>query len=333
MTFSQQEADLDLSVVIVSFNTLALTRECLQGVLQQTREFAAEVLVVDNASRDGSAEMIAREFPEVTLLRSEVNLGFGNGNNLALEKARGRYIVLLNTDAFLAPGALRLAVSQMEAAPRCGLAGGRLVGRDGGWQPSARMFHSLFVDASVLTGLATRYPKSRVWGRLDRTWASAMQPAEVDWVPGAFSIVRSEALAEVGLFDPAFFLYYEEVDLCYRLKHAGWQVWYWPEIVVTHIGGESSRSLAQLDFSSPSAQVVLWRMRSTLLYYRKHHGVKARFARYLEHTLYTAAVWRNKLAHTPERQARAEQFTGLNRLMQQAWADTRGGRISPPAPW
>lgn len=324
---------LDLSIILVSFNTSALTRECLQAVMKEAQGLNVEILVVDNASRDDSAGMIEREFPQVKLFRSEINLGFGNANNVALSEAKGKYIVLLNTDAFLAPGGLQLALSHMERSKNCGMAGGRLVGRDGGWQPSARSFHGLWSDLTVLTGLATHFPKSKLFAGLDRTWADQNQPASVDWVPGAFAILRPEALAQVGFFDPAFFLYYEEVDLCYRLKQAGWEIWYWPDLVITHIGGESSRSLTSLEFSSTAAQVVLWRMRSTFLYYRKHHGEKALLAKWMEEALYTLSAWRNDLSRSAERKQRAQHFRTLRRLVQKAWSETRGGRYSPPAPW
>jgi len=240
----------DLSIIIVSFNTHDLLRECLTGVLAEAASLHCEVLVVDNASGDGSAAMVQSEFPEVRLLESRVNLGFGAANNLAFEAARGRFFVLLNSDAFLAPGALRLAVQHMENTPGCALGGGRLVGRDGEAQPSARAFHSLLGDGIVLTGLAAKFPRSRFFGKFDRTWADQDRICEVDWVPGAFCIIRPEVLREIGTFDPAFFLYYEEVDLCLRFKQAGYRICYWPDVIVTHIGGESSRQLTSLDFST-----------------------------------------------------------------------------------
>ena len=289
--------------------------------------------MVDNASSDGSPEMVEREFPQVRLLRSTVNLGFGAANNLALAQATGRYFVLLNSDAFFAPGALAVAMRHMDETPDCGLGGCRLVGRDGASQPSSRCFHSVLGDAVVLTGLAARYPRSKVFGRFDRTWADEHAPATVDWVPGAFTILRPEALAKVGYFDPAFFLYYEEVDLCLRFRRAGIPVWYWPDIVVVHIGGESSRQLKSLEFSPRAAQVVLWRMRSTLLYYRKHHGAKVHLARWMEKTLYQATVMRNRFSRQPERRDRERHHRALIALMDQAWKDTAGGRVSPPRPW
>ena len=323
----------NISIIIVSFNTRDLLRECLQSVLTEAADLETEILVVDNASVDGSAAMVRDEFPQVQLLCSEVNLGFGAANNLALARATGKYFVLLNSDAFFAPGALALAIEHMDAHPRCALGGGRLTGRDGSWQPSARAFHSLRRDLIVLTGLAAKFPKSRVFGSLDRTWADSNLPCEVDWVPGAFAIIRPEALHQIGPFDPAFFLYYEEVDLCRRFKQAGWTVWYWPDVEVTHIGGESSRQLKSLEFSSQAAQVVLWRMRSTLLYYRKHHGTQALLARWMEVALYRAAMLRNHFSSAPARRTRERASWKLIQLMDQAWSDTRGGRVSPPRPW
>ena len=323
----------DVALLIISFNTRGMLRECLQSVYAEAEGLSCEVVVVDNASRDGSAEMVEQEFPQVQLIRSSVNLGFGNANNLALQHARGRYFVLLNSDAFLSRGSLSRAIQHMDESPSCALGGALLVGRDGSAQPSARSFHSIWKDALVLTGLAAKFPNSKFFGGFDRTWADRHVPTPVDWVPGAFAIVRPGALERVGAFDPAFFLYYEEVDLCLRLKQAGYEIWYWPDIVVTHIGGESSRQLKTLEFSAPSAQVVLWRMRSSLLYYRKHHGAIVHVEKLMEQTLYRAAVLRNRFSQQPERKERARHFRSLVRLMSQAWKDTAGGRISPPRPW
>jgi hypothetical protein len=329
------------SIVIVSFNTRELLRECLDALLAECGRLgtgqSAEILVVDNASRDGSADMVEREYAArptpVRLIRSAVNLGFGAANNVAMEAAEGKYIVLLNSDAFLHEGALARAIELMEAHPHAGAGGARLVGRDGGWQPSARSFHSVWRDALVLTGLADRFPRSRIFGTPDRTWADQNQAAQVDWVTGAFMALRREALETAGLFDPAFFLYCEEVDLCRRIQLAGFEVWYWPQIVVTHLGGESSKQLQEHVFSETESQVVLWRMRSTLLYYRKHHGAKARLARWLEDGFYWVRGLRNGLSKAEWRQARAREARLMRRLMRQAWQETRGGRVSPPRPW
>ena len=227
--------------------------------------------------------------------------------------------MLLNSDAFMHPGALRCALEHMDGSPATGFGGARLVGRDGSWQPSGRRFHSIWRDALILTGISARFPRSRIFGAPDRTWADQEMAADVDWVPGAFLIMRREALAKAGLFDPRFFLYYEEVDLCRRVKAAGFRVSYWPDVVVTHIGGESGRQLGSVTSSASVSQVVLWRMRSTLLYYRKHHGSKARLALWLEWLLYRLRFMRNRNSSDPARRERAKEATLLDNLMHEAW--------------
>ena len=321
----------ELSIVIVSYNTKDVLRDCLESVEREATGLNTEVFVVDNNSSDGSPLMVETEFPNVKVIRSTINLGFGAANNLAIQAATGRYVVLLNSDAFLSPGSLRLARDHMHAHPRAALGGARLVGRDSSWQPSARMFPHIVTDAIVLTGLAAKYPKSRFFGRFDRTWADPLQPSQTDWVPGAFSIIRAEVLQEVGSFDPRFFLYGEEVDLCRRIKKAGYEIWYWPDILVTHIGGESSRNMSDVDVSG--AQVVNWRMRSTLLYYRKHHGHMAWLAKWLEVLLYRVSSLRNRFSRDPVRQARRRTYKVFTDAMQSAWIETEGGRTSPPRPW
>jgi len=334
-------AEFAVSIVVVSFNTRGLLRQCLESLLAECARLpaglTAEVLVVDNASRDGSAEMVANEFSAgptpVRLLTSTVNLGFGGANNLALEHARGNYLVLLNSDAFFHPGSLACAIAHMDSEPVTGLGGARLIGRNGEWQPSARAFPSIWNDALVLSGLSSRFPHSRIFGAPDRTWADPAIAADVEWVPGAFSILRREALNKAGLFDTDFFLYYEEVDLCRRIRNAGYRVTYWPDVAVTHIGGESSKGLSAHTLSASSSMVVLWRMRSTFLYYRKHHGWQARLALWLEGGFYALRRWRNLFSKDPMRSERSREAALLASLLHQAWRETNGGRQSPPRPW
>jgi GT2 family glycosyltransferase len=333
----------DVALIVVSFNTRDMLRDCLktvlieQELLHSSTGRALQVHVVDNASHDGSAEMVAAEFPSVRLTRSSVNLGFGPANNRALQtilnEGHAEYIVLLNSDAFLHAGALAQAVRQMEAAPLAGAGGARLVYGDGRWQASARRFHSVLDDAMVASGLAAKFPRSRFFGRFDRTWAGQNEAAQTDWVPGAFMILRAEALRQTGIFDERFFLYYEEVDLCRRLHAAGWQVWYWPQIVVTHLCGESSRTLHELDYASNEAQVIKWRMRSMMLYYRKHHGAQAWLSMSMERTHMQIIFLRNRWSRQPWRRTRAQRQASLRALLRDAWRETQGGRVSPPQPW
>ncbi|MGC2491762.1 glycosyltransferase family 2 protein [Candidatus Binatus sp.] len=323
----------DASVIVVSFNTRELLRESLLTV-RDSSGVTFETIVVDNASHDGSADMVTAEFPEVRLIRSNINLGFAAANNRAFEIALGRYVVLLNSDAFLRPGALRLSVEHMDANPLAGLAGARLVGRDGSWQPSARMFPSLLNNLLAMSGLAARYPKSRLLGRMDRTWANPLEPCEVDWVPGAYSIIRRSVLDRIGFFDERFFLYYEEVDLCRRVKATNSQVWYWPDIVVEHLGGESAKCIDDTKVPKPGSRTELWRMRAGLLYFRKHHGSLGAWSNMLiERCWYCLRAIRNSWSNSAERSARVADLKSGLATLKQAWGDTRGGKVSPSRPW
>jgi hypothetical protein len=323
----------DVSIVIVSFNTRDMLRDCLLSVFGAGGSLRIQIIVVDNASIDGSPSMVEQEFPDVVLIRSEVNLGFGRANNLGFQSAHGRYVVLLNSDAFLTADSLERSVTHMDANPQAGIGGARLTGTDGSLQPSGRMFPTVLNDLIVFSGLAARFPRSRFFGRFDRTWANEDESAEVDWVPGAYSIIRAEALADVGHFDPRFFLYYEEVDLCRRMKQEGYSVWYWPDVKVVHIGGESSRQVPSLEISKSGAQLTLWRMRSMLLYYRKHHGLGVRFAMLVELLWYWLRSLRRQLSRDPEHRIGARADRLLVSMMGRAWRDTRGGRLSPAQPW
>jgi GT2 family glycosyltransferase len=322
-----------LSIVIVSFNTRDLLRECLSSLDENSRGISKEVFVVDNVSRDDSAGMVEREFTWVTLIRSNVNLGFAAANNAAFLRATGLYIVLLNSDAFLRAGALQRATEHMEADPLIGIGGARLIGRDGCWQPSARLFPSPLNEFLMLSGLAGKHASSRFFGRFDRTWANPDDDADVDWVPGAFSIIRRDALEKVGHFDESFFLYYEEVDLCRRFKKAGYRVCYWPDVVVVHYGGESSKTMKNLSLSTSGSQLSLWRMRSAFLYYRKHHGWSAWIAKELERSWHRLRAWKNRGRAGEEQTRKFEDSKALVSLLDCAWRETAGGRVSPGRPW
>ena len=329
----RQNALYDLSVIIVSYNTRDVLRLCLQHLHECAEGLSLEIIVVDNASRDGSVEMLEEDHPEIQVIRSQTNLGFAGANNCAMRLARGRYILLLNSDAFLKPGALVLAVDHMDRHPNVGLAGGRLIWEDQSWQPSARAFPSVVNDFLILSGLASRFPRSRFFGRPEWTWADPMKPAEVDWVPGAFAIIRPEVLAQTGLFDEAFFLYYEEVDLCRRIRTLGYKIAYWPDIVIVHLGGASSKTIHGAVLSYFGSQVTLWSLRSKFLYYRKHHGFGAQIVRCLDLCWHRLRAYRNSFSEHETNRRKAADSRTVIRLVQRSWADTKGGTVSPPRPW
>lgn len=319
-----------VSVVVVSFNTRDLLRDCLHTFDREADAIPYQLIVVDNASRDGSADLIAAEFPNAILIRSAHNLGFAAANNLGFQHATAPFIVLLNSDAFVKPHTLQRAVHYMETQPKTALAGAKLVGQQNEWQPSARMFPSLLNHFLMLSGLSGKFRQSRFFGRADRTWADPNQAAAVDWVPGAFSIVRRDVLEHIQYFDERFFLYYEEVDLCRRIRDAGYDIWYLPDLEVIHIGGESSRTVENTTMSQHGAQINLWQIRSALLYFYKHHGSQGAKRWYLlEKKWHQLRYWKNRGQHT----AKAEYSQHICELLDQAWADTEGGKTSPPRPW
>jgi hypothetical protein len=323
--------DLDLSILVVTYNSARLIGPLLAQLEGELAGLAAEVVVVDNASADDTAARVHRAHPWVRLFASTSNLGFAAGNNLAAKHARGRLLLLLNPDALPAPGALARGIALMDGHADVGLAGGELRGADGGRQPSARMFPTLRDELFTLSGLAARYPASRLFARLDRRWADPEAAAEVDWLPGAFVFVRAEVFRGLGGFDERFFMYYEEVDLCRRLRAAGWRIQYWPELKAMHIGGESAKTVKAARVSKAGSQLESWRMRSGLLYYRKHHGALGALGLHvIERAWHALREWKARWRGNREQ---AADFGVHCAQLVEAWRDTAGGTRSPARPW
>lgn len=259
---------MDISVILVSYNTIEMTRKALSHLFTSTGDFEFEIFIIDNASKDNSADIIRKEYPQITLIENKQNVGFGRANNQALPFVRGRYVLLLNTDAFIEPDTISRTVQYMDAHPKCGILGVKLLGRDGTLQPSCRFFPTpwnLFLER---TGLKRIFKQTKLVDDMSWDHASAK---ECDWVPGCYYLVRKEAVDQVGLFDPRYFLYYEEVDHCFATKQAGWSVVYFPDTPVVHIGGESAKQEGEI--SSKSRQIESLQIESELLYFRKNHGL------------------------------------------------------------
>ncbi len=259
---------IDLTAIIVNYNTRELLLACLTALRTSASGLALQVVIVDNASQDGSKEALGTAAYEgCDIIFNATNVGFGRANNQALALARGRYVLLLNTDAFVEADTLRKTIGYLDDHPRCGLLGVRLVGRDGVLQPCCRYFPTPWNEFLVAVGWERFFPGTR---RVDdMSWDHA-SPRECDWVPGCYYLVRRQVIDEVGLFDPRFFLYYEEVDHCRAVKAAGWTVVFDPETTVVHIGGESARTVGAI--SESGRQISALQIESALLYYRKHHG-------------------------------------------------------------
>jgi N-acetylglucosaminyl-diphospho-decaprenol L-rhamnosyltransferase len=256
-------AELDLSVVIVSYNTRELLRRCLASLERSEELGSHEVYVVDNASVDGSPAMVKGEFPQVRLVCSAVNGGYAYGNNLALRQARGRRILLLNPDTEVKPTAIAEMVRYLDAHPKAAAVGPKLVRPDGTLDLAAR--RSIPTPAVAfyrLSGLSRVFPHSQRFGRYNLTYLDPDQESEVDVLAGAFMLLRREAIEEVGLLDERFFMYGEDMDWAYRVARRGWRILYNPRVTVLHHKGASSRQ---------HSHRMTWEFyRSMHLFYHKH---------------------------------------------------------------
>lgn len=260
--------DADVSVVIVNYNTKHVLPKALAALEEAGRRLRMQIVLVDNASRDGSADYVRSNWPHVMLVANKENVGFGRANNQVLPMLRGAFVLLLNPDAFLTPDSLQVALEYMSAHPACGVLGGRLMSADGTRVgSSARNFPTPWGTFLTRTGLQKLFPSSRLVD--DPDW-DYRKNAQCDWVPGAFFLVRRAVLEQTGFFDPRYFLYSEEVDFCRTVKAAGWQVHYCSDAIVVHVGGESAKSDGPL---SGGKQLSILQIESELLYYRKQHGL------------------------------------------------------------
>lgn len=257
-----------VSVILVSYNTAKLSVESLDSLFSSSGNIELEVFVVDNASKDDSVQLIKQAYPKITLIENKTNVGFGRANNQVLNMFKGEYLLLLNTDAFVQADTLSKTLEYMQAHPKYGVLGVKLLGRDGELQPSCRYFPTPFNLFAARLGLNRLLPSIRLVDDVD--WDSTTTQA-CDWVPGCYYLVRKQVIDEVGLFDPLYFLYCEEVDHCYATKKAGWEIVYFADTSVVHIGGESAKSDNTIE--QKSRQVDQLRIESELLYFRKNHGL------------------------------------------------------------
>lgn len=306
---------MDISIVIVNWNTCDLLRDCLRSVFDGLRGLKAEVLVVDNASGDASVGMVQAEFPQVTLIESEQNLGFAGGNNLALRHAVGRYVMLLNTDTLVHGTVLPKSVEWMDNNPEIAVMGPRVLNTDGTVQPSCSAFPSLKHLTLQALGL------TRI-GKLDNyrmTGWDRSTERQVDVISGAAMVVRREAMEQIGLLDEAFFFYGEETDWCLRFAQAGWGVTYVPLPAVTHFGGGA---VAKLNHRRD----VMMTEGVTRLH-RKHGGILAGMACFAVLTFHNTsrAVFWTALGLVRPRRAgnRALHFLSVVRDLPRAWPRLR----------
>ena len=231
-----------LSVVFLNYNTRDLTRQALSSVLAAAEGLEVEIFVVDNASADGSADMVAEEFPQVKLICNEANVGFAAGNNVALRQVAGEYALLINTDTIVRRDALRTMVEFLDAHPEAGACGCKILDPDGTLQlDSRRGFPTPLAAFCKMSGLSRLFPKHPLIAHYHMTYLDPEQTAEVEVLSGSCMMVRKAAMDQVGLLDEDYFMYGEDIDWCYRFHQAGWKIYYVPTTEIIHFRGESGR--------------------------------------------------------------------------------------------
>lgn len=255
---------VDLSICIVSYNSCNFLRDCLLSLRQQPAVPEMEIIVVDNGSRDGTVAMLHSTFPEVKVIQNEKNLGYTVPMNQALRAARGRYLVQLNPDTLVQPGAFAAIVEYLEGHPETGVCTLKVLNRDGTLQKQCRRSEARPWDAlSYFLGLSRAFPRSRVFGRYLLTYLDDDEIAEVEAVSGSCMFIRREVVEQIGYLDERFFAYQEDTDFCVRARKAGWKVKYVPLGQVVHLGGHGGTRIEVY------RSIIAWH-RSYELYYRKH---------------------------------------------------------------
>lgn len=257
----------DVSIIIVNWNTRDILRDCLASAYAQTQDISYELIVVDNASIDGSAELVKRDFPEVVLIENNENRGFGAANNQGMRIAKGRYALLLNSDTIILDGAIQKTLRYSDQHPEAGVVGCMAVWPDGRRQNTCFRFGSLpLVALSSLLFFRMAKPFRIPFLHPDRYLnLDFNQEHNVDAVAGCFFLVRQEVIQQVGMFDEDFFMYGEEAEWCFRIHKAGWVIRYFPGAQIIHLYGASAFQVED--------DTKIHRLKGTLLFLQKTRGI------------------------------------------------------------
>lgn len=255
---------MDVSVIIVNWNTRDMLKDCLKSIYAQTNGIRFEVIVVDNASGDSSCQMVRNYFPNVILIENLRNKGFAAANNQGMTIARGRNVLLLNSDTRVLDKAVVKTVTFADANPAAAVVGCRVLDRNRTVQQSCFMFPSIINLLLSCSYLYKLFPQSRFFAREQMGWWDKNDVRQVDVVSGCFMLVTRRAIEHVGMMDERFFMYAEETDWCYRFRLAGWKVMFTPESEIIHLGAQSTRK-------SEVEMLIELRM-SILKFFEKHRG-------------------------------------------------------------
>jgi len=281
---------IDLSVVILNFNTRDLTRTCLLTVLgSKMGQYRMEVIVCDNGSTDGSIEMIERDFPQVTFIKNGKNIGFAAGNNPGIRRAKGRYVLLLNTDTEVPEQTLVRMIEFMDTHKEAGAATCKILLPDGSMDPAChRGFPTPWVAFTYVTKLEKLFPKTRLFGEYHQGYKDISKVHEVDCIVGAFFMVRRETIEDVGLLDEDYFMYGEDIDWAYRIRKNGWKILFNPSVTILHKKKQSGRANSRKD--SRVATEVYFHQYNWLFYTKNYAKKYGPLLTFLVNSFYTTRI-------------------------------------------
>jgi GT2 family glycosyltransferase len=268
---------IDLSIVIVSFNTKDLLKECLQSIYKNTKGITFEIVVVDNNSSDLSSEMVKKDFKDVILIENKENLGFSKANNIGVKRTTGRYVLFLNSDTLVYEGTLKRMVEFLEDKSDAGAATCKLIMPNGQIDDAShRGFPTPWNSFAHFSGLSKIFPKSKIFGGYNLTYLDFNKTHQIDALAGAFMLVRRKAGDEVNWWDEDYFFYGEDLDFCYMLKMKGWKVYYVPEVSILHYKGVSggikkhSKDITNAN-EETKRKASEERFKAMRIFYKKHY--------------------------------------------------------------
>lgn len=272
---------MDLSIIIVNFNTKDLLRGTIESVIRTTKDIEYEIFISDNGSTDGSIEMVKSEYPKIILIENGENLGFSKANNIAIKSCSGRYVLLLNSDTVVLEDCLNRCLGYMDNNKDIGALGCKVMLADGKLDHACkRGFPSPEASLYYMLRLDRLYPENKRFGQYTLNYLDEDTINEVDSLTGAFMMVRRETFEKIGLLDEDFFMYGEDIDWCYRIKEAGWKIVYYPEAEIIHYKGGSSKR--------KRSKTIYEFYRAMYLFYNKHY--KSKYNIFIRYMVYIAIL-------------------------------------------
>jgi GT2 family glycosyltransferase len=295
---------VDVSISITNYNTKEILVECINSIKETVRDHSVELIVVDDASNDGSAALILNKYPEIKLIRNNANLGYVRSNNAGMKASNGRYVMSLNADTKVLVRSIDALIDFMDKTSDAGAVGPKLLNGDGSIQMQCRRgFPTPSNSIFYFLGLSRLFPGSKTFGAYLLTYLDDASTSEVDSLCGAAMMVRREVIEKVGLMDESYYMYGDDIDWCYRIKRAGWKVYYLPEAEIVHFGGRGGSRFK-------SYRNIFEFHRAMAVFYRKHYS---RGSLFIMNWLVYAGIWLKCAAELIKNVFRKDKYVGTKK--------------------